>query len=418
MALARLVTHRPLLARQLAPGVRLGKHVGRRFIGFTATANAVKPEPVNTSYKKSLREVLLGNAVLKRAFSKTEEANDSRDEQSEQGNSNIVIIQQSGDAEEATLPGSWGLVSTVMHSYNRHHELELRPDDIWQAILTQLSFYVNGNAEALRDRFVDFEGKKTLVLQTGGTLFTADFGRVASVMVDTQIAANIKDPDLVKWLILSFTTTKENDRIVAAVTVMATMQAYFKYVMRMDCGIPKVTLLGTVEDWQQLRAKIDRLPEFDLQDKLMTKWHKLLSPVLDELVRSSEGHPDVIFWDRIVNHIGGGSGPSFLSGWVSVFAVFSDQGKWMGDLRRGNTWPQIDFEYLPVSAVAVPLLVQDHGAQYDTYMLAGQVAQQVLESGVGLSPRSDWCIAYEGKPKPNPESYQHGEIIATKQQQN
>ena len=58
---------------------------------------------------------------------------------------------------------------------------------------------------------------------------------------------------------------------------MSTLQSYFEYVCHLMCGIPKapghisedgatqVTLLGSVEDWQQLRAKIDRLPDFDLE---------------------------------------------------------------------------------------------------------------------------------------------------------
>ena len=31
--------------------------------------------------------------------------------------------------------------------------------------------------------------------------------------------------------------------------MMATMQKYFQYVAVLCCGIPSVTLLGTVEDW-------------------------------------------------------------------------------------------------------------------------------------------------------------------------
>mmetsp|Transcript_62990 Transcript_62990/g.117136 ORF Transcript_62990/g.117136 Transcript_62990/m.117136 type:complete len:407 (+) Transcript_62990:62-1282(+) len=326
---------------------------------------------------------------------------------------------QSSAAQEGTetVGAHWGLCSTIVDAYNTHHELVLKPDDVWQAIVTQFSFYVNANGEALRDRFVDFQGKKTLVVKAAGTLFTADFGRVASRMVDEQIAKNIKDPGLAQWLIPDFSTTKENDRIVAAVTIMATLQAYFQYVTRLECGIPRVTLLGTVADWQQLRSKIDRLLEFDLQDELMTKWHQLLSPVLDELVRSAEGQPDVSFWDRIVSEeqlpgFGCAPGRSVLSGWVTVFAVFSDKGQWRGHLWNGP-WPTIGFDDLPESAVTVPVLVDDEGVQYDTYMLAGQVAQEVLESGDALRPRSDWCIAYNGMPKTKSEEYRQGEVLPT-----
>jgi len=65
-------------------------------------------------------------------------------------------------------------------AYNSHHELILRPDDFWQAIVTQFSFYVNANAEALRDKIVDHEGKKELVVVVEGNFNTIDYAEFAS----------------------------------------------------------------------------------------------------------------------------------------------------------------------------------------------------------------------------------------------
>lgn len=48
----------------------------------------------------------------------------------------------------------------MLDAYNRHHNLVLRPDDFWSAIMIQFGFYVVGNSEELRDRLVDFKGKK------------------------------------------------------------------------------------------------------------------------------------------------------------------------------------------------------------------------------------------------------------------
>lgn len=334
-----------------------------------------------------------------------------------------IIIQHSGTlaqrSSEQSLYAEWGLVSTVVLAYNTHHQLVLRPDDFWQAILTQLSFYIQARAEALRDRIVDFQGQKTLVIQMGGTLFSADFGHFAQKMAE-KIAANIKDPAVANWIIPSFTTTTTNDRIAASATLMSTLQAYFDYVCVLRCGIPKVTLLGTVEDWQQLRSKIDRLLAFDLEDQLMTKWHGMLAPVLDSLVSSASGHDELNFWDRVCHHKGGGSGPSYLSGWITVFVPFSAKGQWQGDFRfrsRGTDelqlWPDVEMGKLPVGAVSVPVLVDDNGIQYETQMIAGQVAHDVCGDGSILRPRSDWCIAYEGHPKVEPRGYLDGEIRPT-----
>ena len=82
-------------------------------------------------------------------------------------------------------------VATV--AYNQHHDLVWRPDDVWQAILTQFSLYVQ-NAEGLRAKFVDFQGKRELTIEALGTLHTVDFVDLAKRMVDEQIIKNIKDP--------------------------------------------------------------------------------------------------------------------------------------------------------------------------------------------------------------------------------
>lgn len=57
---------------------------------------------------------------------------------------------------------SAGFVDTVFFAYRKHHNLIIRPDAIWTAIIVQFSRYVNANAEALRHRFVNFKGKKTV----------------------------------------------------------------------------------------------------------------------------------------------------------------------------------------------------------------------------------------------------------------
>jgi len=289
---------------------------------------------------------------------------------------------------------------------------------VWQAILTQFSFYVNANAEALRDEFVDFDGKKSLVIQSAGTLFTYDFGDFAKRMVDEQISKNLKDASVTDWLLPKFSTTRDEDRIVSAVTIMSTLQAYFEYRCMLCCGIPTVTLEGTVEDWRLLRQKIDRLPQYDVSSSspknVMSVWHSMLSKVLDEFVKSKEGNPDLNFWDTVCSHKGGGSGPRYLSGWVTVFACFNAEGKWKGPTSYHDSddddggrptsqprWPRIDMDNLPVGAVSVPVTVDDNGTEYKTQMVAGQMAYNVVGDRLDtIQPRSDWCIALDEKDDP------------------
>jgi len=43
-----------------------------------------------------------------------------------------------------------GFVNSIFLAYNRHHNLVIRPDDVWIAIATQFSYYVNWRAEEFR----------------------------------------------------------------------------------------------------------------------------------------------------------------------------------------------------------------------------------------------------------------------------
>jgi len=145
-----------------------------------------------------------------------------------------------------------------------------------------------------------------------GALFTIEFGNLAKRMVNEQIAKNIKDPSIADWLIPKFSTTTENDHIVASVTMMATLQKYFGYKFSLECGLPSITLLGSVDDWKLLRSKVDCLLEFDTKDGLMKKWLELLTVVLNEFVET-KCVDNMEFWDRICHYSGGGSGPTYLT---------------------------------------------------------------------------------------------------------
>jgi hypothetical protein len=233
------------------------------------------------------------------------------------------------------VPQSNGFVHTVMDAYNYHHALVLRPDDVWICILTQFNFFLNGpgRAEALRSKFVAHKGEKELVIRTTGNRYTVDFGALALQMTD-KIQENVVDPELRAWILPSFSTTTANDTVVAAVTMMATFRAYFDYTFKLVCGIPLVRLEGEREDWEDILARIEKLKEYGLET---TAWYHLLRPVLSRFVRAfddtdfASSDENSNFWQRVAHVLAGGSGPSYLSGWITSFCAFSNEGVWLGN---------------------------------------------------------------------------------------
>ncbi|CBN77469.1 conserved unknown protein [Ectocarpus siliculosus] len=224
-----------------------------------------------------------------------------------------------------------------MTAYNTHCNLVISPDDVWLAILAQFCAYVNKNAEGLRDRIVQHEGKKELVVASDGTLRTADYPRMIRDLLGL-IRQNIKSPELADWFRPGFSTTTERDEVCAAATAMASLQGYFEYSFMCGCGIPSVTLRGTVGDWKLLREKIERLLEFEVdgnpeEDKVMQIWVGYLRKVCDGFVKSAEhpGSPETLeFWDRVLTDKRQGSGVNYITGWVSAFTCFNSDGKFLG----------------------------------------------------------------------------------------
>lgn len=222
-----------------------------------------------------------------------------------------------------------GLVHTLLKAYSAHHAVSIRPDDVWIAILTQFSFFVNANAEDLRDKFVAHQGKKHLEVYAVGTRYSVDFGSMAQQMTGL-IRKNVKDPVVCDWILPSFTTTTNNDLTVSSVVMMATMKKYFSYGFGLLCGIPQVTLEGTIEDWKLVLARIAELKQYG---PLTTAWYNLLKPVISRFVSAFEApdHPDnLAFWAKVASEDHEGSGMDYLGGWVNAFCVFDTEGRWLG----------------------------------------------------------------------------------------
>lgn len=309
-----------------------------------------------------------------------------------------------------------GFFSAVICAYNQHHELVLRPDDVWAAIISQFSLYIQSNEEKLRSKFVSFDDKKQLVVEGPGSIETADYAEFARNMSD-EISKNLISDDIRDWIIPSFTTTTAHDKAVFSVMMMATMQKYFDYTFVTLCGLPQVTLLGEVSDWEDLEKRAKRITEFDSGDGLMLKWSEMLNPIFEHLTKSAKGNPDLDFWNKICSQKSRGSGSTYLTGWITVFCAFDKDSKWMGDKKRlplmrfRNVHPEgereeklewhfIDMDDIPMGALSTPVTLHDSGVKHEAVMFAGHSSMCITENYKGLRPSLEWKLVLKTEPKP------------------
>ncbi|GAM17329.1 hypothetical protein SAMD00019534_005040 [Acytostelium subglobosum LB1] len=311
------------------------------------------------------------------------------------------------DSPSTSYIGTNSFVLAAYQAYSNHMHLMIRPDDIWLALMTQFSFYVDRRSEELRSKFVAFDDKRTLVVRLPGSLYTAPYEQMSTLFVD-QIALNIKDASLRDWVVPGFTTTTDTDRVVGACTLMSTMKKYFNFECELECGLPKVTMLGTVDDWRQVRQRAERFAEFDTKRKYMAKWLEMLLPVLDNMIMSVEGNPDIKWWNKIVHYADGGSGTSFLSGWITTFISFQSDGKWLGDnksyyddeddecIKVKTEWPAIDIDNIPRGFSTCPVKIIDPEHQYDSDIYAGHIISKFTDDNTTITPSLDWFLILKG----------------------
>mmetsp|Transcript_15953 Transcript_15953/g.13508 ORF Transcript_15953/g.13508 Transcript_15953/m.13508 type:complete len:116 (-) Transcript_15953:533-880(-) len=112
------------------------------------------------------------------------------------------------------------------------------------------------NSEKLRDQFVSHEGKEKIIIrrdkfvmgeQNDWSTVFGDFGKEINTRVKNEIYDIIVDDTSV--------ATKDS-RICSEINLMDCMKGYFEYEVDTLCGIPRITLKGSSEDWENLKKKV------------------------------------------------------------------------------------------------------------------------------------------------------------------
>ncbi len=312
-------------------------------------------------------------------------------------------------------PGfSNGFVGALYRAYNEHRHLILRPDDVWLAITSAFGLFMGDkqNAEMLRKQFVDFEGKMELEVKSAGTLYTVNWASLIDRMSDL-IEKNTRG-DARTWLQSDFSTTTPVCRTVSQVVLMGVMKHYFGYKFSFRCGLPKVTLEGTLEDWQKLQEKARRFSTLGVES--LSHWAGLLDFILQKMVDSYQGNVDVDFWSRLTSRESWGSGPRYIAGWVNVFMPFSEKGEYRLQDATPTNWGKVDQNDVPPSAVEVPVEIDDNGRKYDTIFYGGHLVCVYDPEQDTIRPSVDWAMVdITGSTGPTSKR-RHGEEVPARVQ--
>jgi hypothetical protein len=288
-----------------------------------------------------------------------------------------------------------GFLNAIHVAFDLHYPLVLSPDDVWLAIAQGFAAHVNQHAEELRKQFVEHDGKAKIVIERNGFRkgspdndWMGGFHEFSD-----KIAEHIgKKRDL---LVGGFSTTGPQERAASEIVLMDAMKSYFDYGCRTCCGIPNVTLLGTVDDWTQIRDRAQVLAEFKCE-----AWVKSLTAVLDRFVAAAKGSADPKFWQSLY-HEGGGSGGPYVTGFVNVFFPYVGQGKYTRSNRATFEWSKGighmcggptpgDF---PMGLSSVPFEWEYFDQTFPMQFLGGFVGATQDPDTLAVRPSIGWAVA-------------------------
>lgn len=304
------------------------------------------------------------------------------------------FVASSFNGDSIIVVGQDVLFRCIVDAYAEHRPLVLSPDMIWLNICQVFANYVNEHAEELRDRFVSHDGSMSLVVETKNDLFSGnvDWSEIIDRFIN-QIGENTKD-SIASTVIADFSTTGNTERIASGITLMDITKSYFEYVViYIACGIPEITLKGTPADWRKVLDKTMALDKYGMQ------WYTArMKPVLEEFIKSAEGHPNRRFWRDIVmldrpDRIRGGAcsaeKPTVFDGWFLRMFPYNKEGK---RIRKVDKLTSM----LP-GMVKVPfryVYIGDNGeeTEKDMELLAGFVGIQENPQTHGYEPQIGWMV--------------------------
>lgn len=216
-------------------------------------------------------------------------------------------------------------------------------------------------------------------------------------------------------LVPTFSTTGKLEKALHELALMDCMKSYFEFRCGTLCGISKVKLLGTLEDWELLLAKVEGLRQYQLG-----WWVDELLPILQKILLTYKGEEvDRIFWYTIYKQWStGGSGAStYVNGWITSFFPYihghrrtsfskleelrqdasklpkSGKGRSFGrGPRLAGTLEDMD---VPNNVSTTPFVWEYHGAEIPMTIFGGFAGCEM--DGEYIRPVLAWAVGQRGR---------------------
>lgn len=283
--------------------------------------------------------------------------------------------------------GEHPFLTGILTAYKEHRPFAISPDIIWVLISQGFARHISNNSEEFRNELVNFSDKKKLIVEVKDITIGKPDNNWEQVFPQfrEQISA-FTGKELIGVLTADFSTTTPTTEIASQITVMEAMKNYFDYeVLMVGCGIPKITIEGTVEDWEKVLYKTRYLSKYKLE-----WWTSELEPILKEIINTKKGNFKKQFWMNMVKaHTKKKYGsPTKINGWIVKFFPFDEKGE-RKDLKHIT-----NIDKLASEIVKVPFVFKDItiNKQFEMEFWSGFIGLTQNKTDYTLKPEIAWIV--------------------------
>lgn len=206
-----------------------------------------------------------------------------------------------------------GLVGMLSTAYSEHRPVALAPHDFWFVANCELAALIAQNPQQFRGVFTSSEEKQTIMIPTTDPR-QIDYTRLAALLNERFPNKEISD-----LLIPDLSTMNSKVFNALCATVADAVQHYYSY-MTFCCGIPKIKVLGTEEDYRKLAAASRRLAELLEFNSATLAYYDRIAGLFDRMADSFTSEDPSVFWRSIYTQKNVGSGRQLdIDGWIRDF---------------------------------------------------------------------------------------------------
>jgi len=275
-------------------------------------------------------------------------------------------------------------------AYDEHRPLVISPDILWLTIIQGVSIHINNNAELMRRKFVDFEGKQEIIVINNNLIK----GAMENPWTDVfdQFSKEIKNRIGVEnhsRLITKFSTTGIVEKAANEIMLMDIVKSYFDLTVLTLCGIPEVILEGTSKDYFLIRDKVKEIgQEYDL-----IWWTDQIIPLIERIARNILGNQDSDLWKNWYK-LSGGSGGDKISGHIIKFFPYIKDWRNNHKFTLKNTFDYgLAVDVFPTSLCSVPFLWKYYTQQFKMDFVTGLIGVTQDKKTKAVRAKVGWAVA-------------------------